>query len=186
MDDLNKQIETLRDAGKTQEQLAKESHDKLIKKHQGELQKSDETGKLWKGRYETYRTKTDIQTAAHKHKALNPTQIYEILRNHVSFVEVMDADGKPTGEIEPRVKIKETDKDGKVNELSLDIEAAVKRMTEGEEHANLFESGASSGLGGRNNGRKGASGDTTIPTNTSSYMAVRKKNPNFLKEGTKA
>jgi len=186
LDQLNARIETLQNEGKTKEQLANEEKSKLEKKLSGEITKAVDEGKKWKSKYETYLSKTDILSAASVHKAHNGEQIYHILRPDTVVVEEMGPDNKPTGEYVTRVKFRDKDKDGNPAILDLSVTDAIKRMTEMEVHQNLFDSGGSSGLGGRNNGRSG-SGNTTIPTETKSYMEQRKKNPNMLRtEGAKA
>lgn len=187
LDSLNARIETLQNEGKTKDQLAAEERGKLEKKLNGEITKRDGETKLWRGKYETYRSQTEILTAAAAAKAHNPTQVYQILRPDTFMVEETGADGKPTGEFVPRVKFKDADDKGQPVTLDLTVADAIKRMTEMEIHQNLFDSGGSSGLGGRNNGRTGGTGNTAIPTDTKSFMEARKKNPNLLRTGgTKA
>lgn len=185
IDGLNDRIEQLQNEGKTTAQLANEDKVKLEKKLTGEVTKKEAEAKGWKGKYETYRTQNEILTAANANKAHNPEQVYNILRSDTTMVEILGEDGKPTGEYEPRVKFRDT-KDGQSIVLDLTIPAAIKRMTELETHQNLFESGATSGLGGRNNGRAVGKGGTAVPTDTKAYMEARKKNPNLIREGTKA
>lgn len=182
LDSLEKRIETLQNEGKTKEQLASEERGKLEKKFKGELEKEQQSSKLWRENYEKFRTQTEILTAASVHKAFNNDQVYQFLRPNTVMVEKVGEDGKPTGEYIPRVKFQD-EKDGQAVVLDLSVDDAVKRMTEMEKHANLFQSGVSSGLGGHNNGRSGATGTTTIPTDTKAYMELRKKDPNLLRKG---
>jgi len=183
---LQSRIETLQNEGKTKEQLAAEERGKLEKKLTGEIGKKDAEVKLWKSKYETFRSQTEILTAAGAAKAHNSAQIYNILRPDTVMEEEVGEDGKPTGEYIPKVNFRDKDKDGKPVVLKLSVAEAIKRMTEMEEHMNLFDSGGTAGLGGRNNGRSGGAGGTAVPTETSAYMAARKKNPNLIREGVKS
>ena len=186
LDQLNSRIEALQNEGKTKDQLAAEEKGKLEKKLTGEITKKEEEAKRWRGKYETYRSQTEILQESSKHKAHNPMQVYQILRPDTVLVEEVGADGKPTGDLIPRVKFKDVDKDNNPVTLELSVPDAIKRMTEMEIHQNLFDSGGSGGLGGRNNGRSGGTGATTVPTDTKKYMEERKKNPQLLKQGLKS
>lgn len=182
LDTLNQTIERLQNEGKTKEQLAQESQGKLEKKYKSEIEKVTGEGTAWKGRYEKYRAKSEILASASELDAHNPEQIYNILLPNTKIVEELGSDGKPTGEFVPRVTLRDKDKDGKDLILELSVSDAIKRMTEQEIHKNLFKSGASNGVGGRNNGRSSGTGATTIPTDTAAFMAARKKDPNLLRK----
>lgn len=183
LEQLNQRIEQLQNEGKTKEQLAIEEKGKLEKRLNGEIQKKENESKLWKSRYEGYRSKSEIFAAASRpeSKAFNPEQIYQILRNDIIMVDELGQDGKPTGEVVPRVKMRAKGEDGTEQLLELSVPDALKRMTDMEIHANLFESGASNGVGGYNTGRTKGSGNTAVPTDTAAYMAARKKDPSLLR-----
>lgn len=187
---LDKRIEQLENDGKTKQQLADERYTKAEKTWMKEKDGLLGEVKTTKSRYHTYRARTEVLAAANnatgdgKVKAHNPDQIYNILAPDIVMEDEMDEGGKPTGDQIPKVKFRDKDAEGKPITLTLSVPEAIKKMTEMEIHQNLFDSGGSSGLGGRNNGRGGGSGTTAIPTDTASFMAARKKDPNLLRKAT--
>jgi len=182
LDNLNKRIERIQEEGKTKEQLASERIDKANKEWTKKLGQAETASKAWEEKYKTYRIKNELYSAAVSNKAYNPEQVYEIIRGWTSLVEEQSEDGKPTGELVPRVKLRDM-QDGKPVELTLSPAEAIKRMTEMEQHANLFASGASGGLGGGNNGRQGTGG-TAVPTSMEGYMKYRGKGGENLRKQT--
>lgn len=179
--ELEETIERLQNEGKTKEQLANETLSKKEKQWKEQLDKTSEAATGWKSKYSTYRSKTEVLSCASnasllgEHTAYNPEQIYTILKDMIHYVEEKNADGEPTGELIPRVKFPDVDKDNKPTVLDLTIPEAVKRMSDMEIHSNLFKSGATSGLGGGNRGRGRTSDGEAIPTTTAGFMAAWKK-----------
>lgn len=94
---------------------------------------------------------SEIATASAKHKAVNPGQISALLAPMTDLVEELDEEGKPTGSFVPQVKYP-AEKDGKPIILTLSVDAAVKKMSEEEMHANLFNFDGKGGAGGGNAG----------------------------------
>ena len=180
MQTLQNRIDSLQNEGKTAEERAKDALSKKDKEMQEKLGLSQNETKKWRSDYEKYRAENEIIVAASKYKADNPSQIHRLLRNDVVYVEKLDANNKGTGEWFPKVRM-EVEKDGEIVTLDLTPDEAVKKMTEMDEHKNLFNSGASSGLGGNNRGGSN-NGRTAVPKDMAGYMSARKKNPNFLNE----
>lgn len=172
---LQARIDELQNEGKSKETLAKEAQDKLVKTHQKEKESLLSENKKWKNQYESYRLKTEIVTAAANKKARNPTQVEAILGPLSYFREDMGEDKKPTGTYTPRIKMTERDKDGTEVQLDLTVTEAVERLSQSEEHMNLFDSGASGGMGGYNgsNPNKRPSDTSNLPM--SDYYAERRK-----------
>ena len=176
---LQERIDQLTNEGKTKEEQAKDALANKDKEWAKKYDISTAEAKKWRTDYEKYRAESEILKAASTHKADNPTQVYRLLRGDVKFVEKLDGNGKGTGEWVPKISMEVT-KDGETKTLELSPDEAVKQMTEMDEHKNLFNSGASAGLGGGNNGGSRGSGNTAIPKTMEGYMAARKKNPNLL------
>lgn len=149
---LQSQIEELKNEGKSKETLAKEKEDKLLRSHRTELDKLSADSKKWKSQYEQYRLESEIGSAAATKKARNPQQIQALLGPKSYFREELGEDKKPTGAYTPRIKMTERDKDGQEVLLDLTVTEAVDRLSQTEEHMNLFDSGASGGLGSYSNG----------------------------------
>lgn len=170
--ELENRIQQLEDAGKTQEQLKAEEIDRVNKKWEKEHAKEKQRGDNALKMYSDYRTRTEILENSTSKKLLgektarNPNQIVELLMPKTYMAERLDDQGKPTGELIPRVKLPDI-KDGKPTTLDLTVTEAVKRMSEMEDHGNLFNSGVNGGLGGGNNSSKSEGGP---PTDTNAFM----------------
>lgn len=175
---LQTRIDQLANEGKTKEEQAKDALANRDKEWSKKLDITTTEAKKWRTDYEKFRGKSEIMEAASKYKADNPAQIYKLLSTDVKYVEKLDGNGKSTGEWIPKVSMEVT-KDGETKTLELSPDEAVKQMTEMDEHHNLFNSGASAGLGGSNNGGSKGSGSTAVPRTMNGYMAARKKNPNL-------
>jgi hypothetical protein len=176
---LQERIDQLANEGKTKEEQTKDALAAKDKEWSKKYDLSLAETKKWRTDYDTYRSKSEILAEAGKLKADNPEQVYKILKPDTFMVEKLDANGKGTGEWIPKIRLEVTE-DGITKALELSVPDAIKKMTEMTEHANLFNSGASSGIGGNNNGGSRAAGKTAIPSNMNDYMAARKKNPKLL------
>jgi hypothetical protein len=180
--ELESRIQQIEDAGKTQDQLRQEEISKWEKKYNKDLSAKDETIKTWQNRYQEYRFNTDVVGAATskdvmgENVAYNPSQIVSLLRPHMYFAEEVGEDGKPTGELIPRVKLPDI-KDNKPTVLDLTVTEAVKRMKDMDSHKNLFHSGATGGLGGGN--LFGGNANNFNPNDTKAFMEK------YSKEGSK-
>lgn len=176
--ELEQRIAALEDEGKTKEQLQREEKERLTSGYEKKIKEKDMKLSAAERRYADYRTQIDIMSAASskdvlgENVAINPQQIVTFLKPQVLMEEEI-VEGKPTGELVPRVKWRAKDEEGKDVELKLSVTDAVKRMSEQPEHSNLFSSGARSGLGGYT---QAGSSNGKIPDDTAAYMAARKKN----------
>lgn len=178
-DALQARIEELQNLHTTQEELRKKEDAKKIKKHQEELEAARNEANVWRDRYTTTMIDREIIDAASKaeHRAHNPKHIVNELRPVTRLVEDLDEENKPTGRYTPRVKLTAAGKDGKTVTLDLTVTEAVKFMSEQEEHAPLFVSGATGGYGGTTSGRVRNQNDP--PTDPKEYQEWRKKNRGF-------
>lgn len=147
LESLQTRINELENEGKSKEQLAKEALERTTKQYTTEIEKHKTSATRWQQLYADTRIDTEIVGAATSKKARNPAQIQAILKPLVSLREDLGEDKKPTGTYTPRVKWSEKDKDGNPVVLDLSVTEAVGRMYESEDHANLFDSGGTGGLG---------------------------------------
>jgi hypothetical protein len=147
LESLQARIDELTNEGKSREQLAKEKEDRLIRQYTTDIEKHKGSSERWQKLYADTRIDTEIFQAAGSKKARNPDQIRAILKPLVSLREDLGEDKKPTGTYTPRVKWSEKDKEGNPVVLDLSVTEAVSRMYESEDHANLFDSGGTGGLG---------------------------------------
>lgn len=146
---LQLKIDELQNSLLTKEELAIKEREKLEKNYKTELDTEKTEKESWKTRFTTGTINTVIVSEAVKAKAFDPDAIISILGPDTRLVQDTDSDGKPLEAFVPKVKFKDTDKDGKAVTLDLTVEQAIKRMKEIPKHGYLFENTATPGLGGR-------------------------------------
>ena len=180
---LNTQIEEMQSEFKTKEQLAIEDAAKNKKDYETKLTKSEEASNTWQNRYTDMVIKNSIIGASVTNEAFDPDQIVALLRSNTRLTDKMDADGKKTGEFEPKTKFIGLDEESKEIELDISPTDVVKRMTQMDKYANLFKRAAVGGLGANNANRGvGVLGDLK---NTNNYIAQRNKGKLETSKGTK-
>jgi hypothetical protein len=147
--ELEKRIADTTKNLQTKEETAQQEREKLIKNHKKEIELVSTEKETWKNRF----TKSTIETsiisaaAASTPKAVNPDQILVILQPKTRLVEELDGEGKPTGNLIPKISFADKDGKGKPVVLDLSPSEAVKRMSQMEEHFNLFQSDGERGFG---------------------------------------
>jgi hypothetical protein len=166
----------------TKEEIAKQKEKKLSEdaKKASDTLTAERDG--WKTRFEKSSITRAITSAALKHEAFNESQIVAIVGPGAHLAEMLDSEGKPTGEFEVKVKFTDAGADGKPVTLDLTVEDAVKRLSEKDEFANLFRGKGTGGTGGRG----GRSNQETDPvalakSNPAKYMELRKSGKLQLK-----
>lgn len=174
---LEARIEDLKNSQLTADEMRKKEEKKREHKHKTELDTAQIEASKWKTMFQTSTITRAITDAAVVNDAHNPRHIVNELAPNTRLVEELDEENKPTGMLVPRVKIT-TVKDGKPTTLEFGVTEAVKFMKEQEEHAPLFKSGATGGLGGSpsNSKKRGINSDTP-PEDPAEYREWRKKNP---------
>lgn len=179
-DRLNERIEELQNQHVTEKELTAKDLKKKETAQAAKLKAAEDEAARWKDLFNTTTIKRSIVDAAlvKEHKAHNPQHVVNMLAPVTRLVEEMDEDNKPTGEYIAKAKVR-TVKDGKPTVLEMTVTEAVKFMSEQEEHAPLFDSGVSGGLGGNPNRprSKGDERDPNVPpTDQAEYRAWRAKN----------
>ena len=144
---LESRIETMKTELLTKEEIAKRDRDKLIKDHTSERENISKDRDAWKNRYSESLIVRSITDAAMA-DAFVPSQIVAILRPNTRLVEALDSDGKPTGDLVPKVTISDKDKEGKPVTLELSPSEAVKRMQDMPDYLNLFKGSGTGGVHG--------------------------------------
>lgn len=148
--ELETRLESLSNELLTKEELSKKEKEKLAKKHQQDVEALSAERDTWKNRYTNSTIERSITDAAISNNAFSPEQIIAVLLPNTHLTEVLDEEGKPTGNLTPKVKFNDEDKDGKPVTLELAVGEAVKRMTEIDRFQNLFKASGAGGLGGTN------------------------------------
>lgn len=187
--DEMKKLETasaaLRKANMSDKQLNEEAANKVRNDFETKIAGLEGDVDKWKGRHTKSTIERAIIDAASipAQKAVVPKQVLAILKPDTHLVESVDDDGKPTGEFTPKVTFMDT-KDGKPVTLVLTPNEAVKRMSEMDEHLNLFEGKGSGGMGSSNKGGSGSGKTMThaeaakhFKDNPAGYKEWKTKNP---------
>jgi hypothetical protein len=171
--ELDSRIETLQNTLKTKEELAKSEIEKLTKKHGKVVDDLTLDRDSWKSKYTDSTIVRSITDAAVVTEAFSPEQIVAILKPKTQLAEALDEDGKPTGNLVPKVSFDTKDKDGKTVTLNLSPSDAVKKMSEEERYFNLFKGKGAGGLGGTNKGKVGEGDIKKLAQDPSAYRKAR-------------
>lgn len=170
-DDLEKQITETRKLLETKGATAEEALKKAQKAHIKEVETLTGERDLWQGRYTKSTISNSLTQAAVANKAGNPAQVIAILQPITTLTEELDPKGKPTGQLVPMVAWKDKDDKGKDVALTLTPSDVVKRMSEMDEHLNLF---SADGEGGQGKFRRSAAGDIDVRETAKDPAAYRK------------
>lgn len=154
--ELEERLSQIKDELLTKEELSKKQQERLAKKHKEDVESLTSQRDSWQKRYTESTIKRALTDAAAASNAFSPRQIVAILGGDTRLVEVLDDDGRPTGEYEPKVRFADRDDKGKPVVLELSPSEAVGRMKETDEYLNLFRGEGSGGAGMRSQpgGRK--------------------------------
>lgn len=147
---LEKRIEDLQTQNMTVEEKARRAEEAAEKKMAEQVENLTKERDNWQIKHADLVVNTAIIKASSEgdNKAFFHEQILAILKPKTKLTEILDDDGKPTGNFEPRVSFSDKDKDDKPIILELTVPEAIKRMKELENYGNLFEGGKTGGLGG--------------------------------------
>jgi hypothetical protein len=158
-EELEKQISDLKASYQTKAEQDQEKFDRTLNEYKTNYETQKVETDRWRNDFTNTVIERDILAAASA-DAFNPELVVQVLKPHTRLVEILDADGKSTGKLEPRVKLPKTNKDGKTVELDLKPDEAIALMKETPaKYGSLFKSIVKSGLGGQQQG--GAGGKTT-------------------------
>lgn len=167
--ELEQRLEETRNQLLTKEEIAKKDKAKLQEQLSGRINELETELTSFKTKYESETIERNITDAAVNNDAFSPGQIVAMLRPNTRLAEVTGDDGKPTGQMIPRVSLQDVDAEGKPTTLDLTVEEAVKRMREMPNYLNLFKGDGVSGLGA---GTQSA-GRTTAAKNLSTEEYIR-------------
>jgi len=177
---LEAQIEELRVSMLSSTEQERRKQEKLDKDWQTKHDAAVQTSKGWQDRHNSLLIGHEISRASIAHKVLpNSVEFVDAkLRPIARLVEKLGDDGKPNGDYEAKVKIQSPNKEGKLVELDLTIDEAIKTLKDQpEKYGNLFEGNNAGGLGG-GAGQPGKKTDVrTMVDNPAEYMRLRKSDP---------
>jgi hypothetical protein len=177
--ELDERLEQLKSELLTKEQQAKRNADRLKQKHQDEISSLTSERDTWQKRYTSATIERAIIDAAAENNAFRPQQIVAILGSDTRLVEALDDEGNATGNLSPKVRFADKDKEGKPVILELSPSDAVKRMKEMDDYLNLFKGEGTSGVGLRSHPSGRKPDVATLARDPAAYRAARKKGQIF-------
>jgi hypothetical protein len=172
--ELESRLETLQKDSMTKEELAAEKIRKLDSEYKKTTETLSKEKEGWQKRFTDSTINQSIVGAAAENNAFSTDQILAILRPNAHLVEVLDGEGKPSGELVAKITFHDT-KDGKPITLELTPSEAVKKMREMDKFLNLFKSEGAGGLGmGNRPVGKQADLKELVKRDTAGYIEGRK------------
>ena len=157
-EELDGRIQSLQNTLATKEELAKQEQTKMEKKYKEQIDALSTDKKTWQGKYTESTIIRAITDSAVVNNAYVPEQIVAMLRTNTRLIEELDAEGRPTGQLIPRVQFADADKEGKPVTLELSVDEAVKRMKDIDKYTNLFKGDGTGGIG-QTSRQKNAAGE---------------------------
>ena len=148
-DKLEADRDRLRVEMMTKEQRLEAEKKKAEEKFQTELSAAQGEANKYKELFESSTISREITDAAVKHDAFNPQHFIAHLAPKSKMVEEMDSEGKPTGNLVPRVEWTTMDKDTGATQVTLKTpEEAVELMKENVvDFGCLFKANVAAGIG---------------------------------------
>jgi len=147
--ELDSRLDQIQNEMRTKEEQAKRAAEKLQNAHKEAINSVTTERDTWRSRFTESTIERSLTDAAAENNAFSPRQIVAILGRDTQLVEVLDDDGKPTGQLSPKVKYRTKDKEGKPVTLDLSPVDAIKRMKDEDEYLNLFRGEGAGGTGMR-------------------------------------
>jgi len=145
--ELDARLDQIQNEMRTKEEQARLAAEKAQKQYRQSMESLEAEKNTWQQRFTESTIERSLTDAAAANNAFSPRQIVAILGRNTQLVEVLDEEGKPTGQLSPKVRYATKDKDGKPVTLDLTPSDAIKRMKEEEEYLNLFRGEGSGGAG---------------------------------------
>jgi hypothetical protein len=108
------ELEKIKLEAMTAEERAQANASKVIAEHEKVRKQATEEANTWKSRYEKSTIKTDIMSSFGDSKLCSPEQAMILfqIEGNARLSEVVNSEGKPTGEFETRVTLMLEDKNG--------------------------------------------------------------------------
>lgn len=157
--ELQAQVEELERKGKSAAELVEMDRKKEREKLESQAKEKAAEAEKWRKKHEETQLQRDLMDAASSKEAdaANAQQLAFFLGRNAKIGPKL-VDGKPTDDLETRIRL-QTTKDGKPVELDLSPAEAIKVMKEDKSNFNLFNAGIKGGLGGtQTNTRMGPGG----------------------------
>ena len=174
---LETQIEELRNSLLTKEELSKKEKKKLEEEAKRLADTLTQERDTWRNKFEGEVMTNALLAASAKADVHNPKLVLDLLLPKTRLTEARDKDGNVIpGKYVPVVKLEDTDKDGNLQIVEYPVNKVFEILKDKpEEYAGLFRAGVAGGLGG-------SSGKPTAPKDIAKmshkeYLEYRKKQP---------
>jgi hypothetical protein len=160
------ELEKLKLESMTAEERAQANAKKVIFEHEKKATIAIEEANTWKSRFERSTIKNDIMSSFGDVKLCNPGQTAVLFEHEgqAKISEIVDADGKPTGQFEARVALMLEDKNGKQERVEGSASELFKRWIQLERNSHHIMNTMAPGSGSRSGGgnRTGKSQDAIM------------------------
>lgn len=182
--ELQDALESFQAQFRTKEENLKHELEKLKAESEKQVKMLNEERDLWRSRYESAEIRRAIYDAAVAANAFRPEHIFAILAPMTKMTPILDANGKPTNEIAPRVHFTEVDpKTKETTTVVITAQEAIEKMRQrADEYGYLFRSAAAGGTGAGGTGANmPGKGKVDVRQLTpAQYRELRKSNPAAL------
>lgn len=152
--ELDKRLEQTQNDLLTTQERAERERIANERNYKTEVEKLTKEKDHWSEKFKNTQIDQSLTNAAVVNKAYRPKQLVALLRDKTELVEVLDTTGKGTGDYVTKVAFETLDDKKLPVTLKLDPIEAIQRMSEMEEHMNLFLAGGSGGVGKAGNPTK--------------------------------
>lgn len=153
---MRSEYEKLKEASMTAEERAQENARKKIQEHERTAKEKSEEATKWKGMFEKSTIRNDIFGAFGDAKLCNPGQVATLfqMEGNAFISEVVDNDGKPTGNFETRVRMVLEDDKGNPEEIEGTPAELFKKWISLERNSHHLVNTVSPGSGSRAGGNR--------------------------------
>jgi len=176
---IKSEYEKLKEASMTAEERAQENARKKIQEHERTAKEKSEEAMKWKGMFEKSTIKNDIFSSFGDTKLCNPGQtamIFE-MEGQAFMSEVVNNDGKPTGNFETRVRVLLEDDKGNPEEIEGTPAEVFKKWISLDRNSHHLLNTMSPGSGSRTGGNKtgGMSQDQLMKLSPTERMKIARE-----------
>ncbi len=183
--ELENQLEDLRARHRTKEQQLAFDKKQAEEQATQRISELEARSKQWESRFTESTINRELQSAAVEHDAYNPELVVTHLKGSTTLTEMVDQDGKPTGQLAPMVTMTvKNEETGMAESLKMTPIEAVQYMKKNpERYGGFFKNNIREGIGGTSATGGGMSGDGTVDLTKISdaqYFKLRKENPDAL------
>lgn len=157
LSEVRLELEKIREASMTAEERAQKNAEKKIREHENLVKQSQEDASNWRQRFTQSSIRNDIYSSFGEVRLCNPEQVQILFaqEGRARIEEIVDQDGKPTGEFETRVTINLVNDKGEVNAVEGTPQQLFPKWIGQERNLHHQVNQLASGAGSQGTQRKG-------------------------------